>query len=146
MKRRLVSLAMVLAAACSGSDDAPPAERPICEVRFAAPSGFGPLETFEEEYPDHIGVRLGFGDDEQREFHVLAGIPGEIGEGLPDAGELGLTEGRTGALLGREEIWVLTWREDDRCDPRVVIGNGFTRAGFLAALVDAGLAPSGSTP
>jgi hypothetical protein len=114
----------------------------VCGVRFAAPAGFDPLEAFEEEYPDHIGVRLGFRDERGREFHVFAGIPGEFGEGLPTAGSLQLTEGRVGSLAGRARVWVLTWEEGGRCDPRAALGNGFTREGFDAALVDAGLAPA----
>lgn len=115
----------------------------VCGVRFAAPAGFDPLEAFEEEYPDHLGVRLGFRDERGREFHVFAGIPGEFGEGLPAAGSVPLTEGRVGSLAGRAHVWVLTWEEGGRCDPRAALGNGFTREEFHAALVDAGLAPAG---
>jgi hypothetical protein len=35
----------------------------------------------------------------------------------------------------------VVWTEDDECDPRAVIGNGFTHADFVAALADGGLAP-----
>ena len=111
----------------------------MCEVRFAAPDGFAPIETFEDDYPDHIGVRLGYRDDRRREFHVLVGIPGEIGEGLPAAGSVELAGGETGTVLGRDDVWVVVWREGDVCDPRAVIGNGFTRSEFVAALTDAGL-------
>jgi hypothetical protein len=144
VRRRLACLLLVGAAACSGSDP-PPAERPTCEVRFEAPSGFEPLSTFEEEYADHVGVRLGFLDEQRRELHVLVGIPGEIGEGLPSAGEVELTEGRSGALLGRETVWVVRWDEADVCDPRAIIGNGFDRPSFLDALAEAGVAPTGSS-
>ena len=124
-----------------GSCEAPPDEpRLVCGVRFAAPAGFDPLEPFEEEYPDHVGVRLGFRDERGREFHVFAGIPGEFGEGLPAAGSVPLTEDRVGSLAGRARVWVLTWEEGGRCDPRAALGNGFTREQFQAALVDAGLA------
>jgi hypothetical protein len=135
-------LALVLVLALAGCTRAEPVEsddRPICELRFAAPAGFAPLDAFEEEYPDHVGVRLGFRDPQGREFHVLVGIPGEIGEGLPTAGELELTEERTAQLVGRDDVWIAIWDEDDRCDPRAVIGNGFTRETFEEALVDAGL-------
>jgi hypothetical protein len=136
------ALAAMLASACAGDGaDAPAA--PTCEIRFAAPSGFAPTETFEQRYDDRIGVRLGFRDVRRREFHVFAGIPGEFGEGLPDAGTLRLTDGRIGALVGRGDVWFLTWTEGDRCDPRAVLGNGFSRSGFESALVDAGLATGG---
>jgi hypothetical protein len=126
---------------CTSSEPDEPDDRPVCEVRFAAPAGFAPLDSFEEDYPDHVGVRLGFRDPGGREFHVLVGIPGEIGEGMPTAGELELTEGRRAELVGRDEVWIAIWGEDDRCDPRAVIGNGFTRETFREALVDAGLVP-----
>jgi hypothetical protein len=139
---RGLALALVVAlCGCTGSETAESDDRPVCEVRFAAPAGFAPLDSFEEEYPDHVGVRLGFRDPQEREFHVLVGIPGEIGEGLPTAGELELTEGRTSELVGRDDVWIAIWDEDDRCDPRAVIGNGFTRETFGEALVDAGLVP-----
>lgn len=125
-----------------GSCAAPDDPLVVCGVRFAAPAGFDPLEAFEEEYPDHIGVRLGFRDEDGREFHVFAGIPGELGEGLPAAGSVPLTEDRVGSLAGRARVWVLTWEEGGRCDPRAALGNGFTREQFQAALVDAGLAPA----
>lgn len=73
-------------------------------------------------------------------FHVLVGIPGEFAEGLPQLGDLPLSEGRTGFLVGRDEVWIVTWDESDLCDPRAVIGNGFTKDEFIDALEDAGLA------
>jgi hypothetical protein len=138
-------LAVVLAAvSCSGASARRPAGPPICEIRFAAPDGFAPTESFEQRYDDRIGVRLGFRDVQRRELHVFAGIPGEFGEGLPDAGRIAMTEGRTGVLVGRGDVWFLTWTQGDRCDPRAVLGNGFSRDAFGAALVEAGLAPGAS--
>jgi hypothetical protein len=134
----LVGATMFGLGSCAVADDPPV----VCNVRFAAPAAFEPLEPFEEEYPDHVGVRLGFRDDREREFHVFAGIPGEFGEGLPPAGSVGLTGGRNGSLAGRALVWVLTWEEGGPCDPRAVLGNGFSREEFHAALVDAGLAPA----
>ena len=123
---------------CSAPDEPPV----VCGVRFAAPAGSDPLEPFEERYADHVGLRLGFRDDRGREFHVFAGIPGEFGEGLPAAGSVPLTEGRIGSLAGRAQVWVLTWEEGGLCDPRAVLGNGYTREEFQLALADAGLAPA----
>jgi hypothetical protein len=134
-----VALLLAGLAACVGPGAEDPVV-PVCEVRFAAPTGFAPLETFEEPYPDHVGVRLGYRDDQRREFHVLVGIPGEIGEGLPAAGTLELTEARTARMMGRDRVWVVVWSEGDLCDPRAVIGNGFDRDEFVDALGDAGLA------
>jgi hypothetical protein len=137
---RGLALALAVAlAGCTASEPAEPEDRLVCEVRFAAPAGFAPLDPFEEEYRDHVGVRLGFRDPQGREFHVLVGIPGEIGEGLPAAGQLELTEGRSAELVGRDDVWIAIWDEGDRCDPRAVIGNGFTQETFKEALADAGL-------
>jgi hypothetical protein len=110
-----------------------------------APSDFAPLEeTFEEEYPDHVGVRFGFRDDERRELHVLVGILGEIGEGLPVVGEVALADGGTASLQsGPHGVWVAVWEEGDRCDPRAVIANGVEeRSEFLDLLAEAGVARS----
>ena len=134
-------LVLLVLAACEGDpEQSVEDQRTVCEVRFAAPSGFAPLDSFEEDYPDHVGLRLGFRDDREREFHVLVGIPGEIGEGLPPAEDLVLSEGRTARLVGEDPVWIAIWTEGDVCDPRAVIGNGFTRESFGAALEDAGLA------
>jgi len=141
----MLALLIVGAMAFGLGGCAAPEEPPVvCNVRFAAPAGFEPLEPFEERYADHVGVRLGFRDDRRREFHVFAGIPGEFGEGLPAAGSMGLTEGRSGDLAGRVHVWVLTWEEGGPCDPRAVLGTGFSRTEFQAVLVDAGLAPADS--
>jgi hypothetical protein len=127
-------------AGCAGRVAQPSTDDlPMCDVRFAAPTGFAPIETFEDPYPDHVGVRLGFQDPEGRQFHVLSGIPGEIGEGLPAAGSVALSEGRSGELVGRDEVWVVVWDEGDVCDPRAVIGDGFTRPEFEDLLGQAGL-------
>ena len=141
--RRLALLLAVAASAtaCSGEPGDEEPEHVECEPDLAAPAGFEPLRPFEEEYPDHTGIRLGFRDQDGRELHFFAGIPGEFGEGLPTAGPVELTRERTGFLLGRDDVWVVTWREGGVCDPRAVLANGFSRRGFMAALVDAGLAP-----
>jgi len=138
-----VSSVLTLAACAGGVGSAPGTSRPappICDARFAPPSGFEPTETFKEEYPDRIAVRLGYADGQGRELHAFAGIPGEFGEGLPDAGSLTLAGGRTGRLSGGpNEVWVVTWEEDGACDPRAVLGNGFDRQAFLEVLEGSGL-------
>jgi hypothetical protein len=144
--RRLSVALLVALAACGGWGGGEPSEPPTCELAFTPPSGFEPLEeVFEEEYPDHVGVRFGFRDDERRELHALVGIPGEIGEGLPVVGEVALSGGRTATILsGDQGVWIVVWEEGDRCDPRAVIANGFEeRSEFLDALVDAGVMPAG---
>jgi hypothetical protein len=139
----LVLVALILAGCRREHQEPPPI--PTCEVRFAAPAGFEPLEPIEQRFPDRIGVRLGFRDAQDREFHVFAGIRGEFGEGLPDAGALALVDGGEAVLIGDGAVWIATWRLGDRCDPRAVIGTGFGRRPFLRALVDAGLVPATGT-
>jgi hypothetical protein len=130
----------LVACARDAVNEVPSAPETIrCAPVFEAPTGFEPLETFEETYPDHIGVRLGYRDERRRELHAFAGIPGEFGEGLPDAGEVSLTHERTGHLFGRETVWVLVWDEGDTCDPRAVLGNGLDRRSFLASLERSGI-------
>jgi hypothetical protein len=130
--------------ACGGgaaTQPSPTAERTACEVRFVTPEGFERTETFEEPYPDRVGVRLGWLDDEGRELHAFAGIPGEFGEGLPDAGTVELAAGGTGRLAGGvHEVWVLSWNEGGTCDPRVILGRGLDRRAFLELLRRAGVA------
>lgn len=141
-----VSSILALAACAGGTGQAPeaaPAGPPVCDARFAPPAGFEPTETFKEEYPDRIGVRLGYADGEGRELHAFAGIPGEFGEGLPDAGIVTLSGGRTGQLSGGPNaVWVVSWDEDGPCDPRAVLGSGFGRRAFLAILEGSGLVVS----
>ena len=128
--------------ACGRGDAKPASPTPAtvtCAPAFEAPTGFEPLETFEETYPDHVGVRLGYRDERRRELHAFAGIPGEFGEGLPDAGEVALTRDRSGHLFGQGTVWVLVWDEGDRCDPRAVLGNGLERGVFLGSLERSGI-------
>lgn len=142
MRRTFVLLLLATTACTVGGTEQPTPSRVMCDVRFAAPPGFGPLEPFEEEYDDHVGVRLGFRDERRREVHLFAGIPGEIGEGLPSAGRVRLTDGRTVGVFGRGEVWVVVWNERDICDPRAVLVNGLSRREFLSTLAEMGLAAS----
>lgn len=144
--RRSAAVLAVLLVACPGSDGSPEGERGgVCEPRFEAPSGFEAGRVLREEYADHVGVHRAFRDGQGGSLHFFAGIPGEFGEGLPSGGEVELTEGRTGRLLGQgDQAWMVVWEEGGRCDPRVVVSNGLTREEFLDALVQAGIgAPDG---
>jgi hypothetical protein len=129
--------------ACGGgaaTQPTPTSERSTCEVSFVTPPGFERTDTFEEPYPDRIGVRLGFRDETGRELHAFAGIRGEFGEGLPDAGTVELATGAIGRLSGGvHRVWVLVWDEGGPCDPRVVLGRGFDRRAFLEMLQRAGV-------
>lgn len=142
MRRTFVLLLLATTGCTVGGTQESTPSRVVCDVRFAAPSGFGPLEPLEVEYDDHVGVRLDFRDERLREVHVFAGIPGEIGEGLPSAGWVTLNEGGPLRVVGRDRVWVVVWDEGDICDPRAVLVTGFSRREFVATLAEMGLAPS----
>lgn len=142
MRRTFVLLLLATTACTVGGTQQPTPSPVVCDVRFAAPSGFGPLEPLEVEYDDHVGVRLDFRDDRRREVHVFAGIPGEIGEGLPSAGWVTLNEGGPRRVVGRDQVWVVVWDEGDICDPRAVLVNGLSRREFVTTLAEMGLSPS----
>jgi hypothetical protein len=142
-----VSSVLALAACAGGAGSSPDPGTTTgslhCDAPLAPPAGFEPTETFEEAYPDRIGVRLGYADEEGRELHMFAGIPGELGEGLPDAGTVKLAGGASGRLSGGpNEVWVVSWEEGGACDPRAVLGSGFGRRAFMAVLEDSGLVAS----
>lgn len=141
MRRTFVLLLLATTACTVGGTQEPTPSPVVCDLRFAAPSGFGPLEPLEVEYDDHVGVRLDFRDERRREVHVFAGIPGEIGEGLPSAGWVTLNEGGPLRVVGRDRVWVVVWDEGDICDPRAVLVNGLSRREFVATLAEMGLAP-----
>jgi hypothetical protein len=137
-----VSSVLTLVACGGGAASQPPptSDRPTCEVSFVTPPGFERTDTFEEPYPDRVGVRLGFRDEAGRELHAFAGIPGEFGEGLPDAGTVVLVGGGIGRLAGGvHRVWVLVWDEGGPCDPKVALGRGFERRAFLETLERAGV-------
>jgi hypothetical protein len=141
-----VSGVLTLVACAGGGGSAPEAGHstpPVCDTPLAPPAGFESTETFKEEYPDRVGVRAGYADQDGRELHAFAGIPGEFGEGLPDQGSVLLTSGATGRLAGGpNQVWVVSWEEGGGCDPRAVLGSGFGRRSFMAVLAGAGLVAS----
>lgn len=85
---------------------------------------------------------MGFADPAGREIHVFAGIPGEFGEGLPDHGEVTVTEGGPARLLGDGSVWVLVWDTSGACAAHAVLGNGFKRGEFLRVVKEAGVVPT----
>lgn len=146
--RAIVCAVVVLTPACSRGSSAPraptgPSGPPACETGFTPPEGFEQTESFTEPYADHLGVRQGFKDDEGRELHVFAGIPGEFGEGLPPGGSVTVSTGESAAVLGKDEVWALVWDTQGPCSARAVLGNGFGRAEFLGSLKDAGIVQPG---
>jgi hypothetical protein len=105
-----------------------------CHQLAVAPTGFKVTETVEERYPDHIGIRITFRDDHGRLLHSFTGVPGEYGEGLPVAGSAHLASGEDVSLIGEDQTWVVAWDTGGLCGAHALIGNGFTREGFIRAL------------
>ena len=110
-----------------------------CRAPAVAPSGFKVMETVEERYPDHIGIRITFRDDHGRLLHAFTGVPGEYGEGLPVAGSAHLVSGEDVSLIGKNQTWVIAWDTGGLCGANALIGNGFTREGFIKALEASGV-------
>ena len=64
-------------------------------------------------------------------------LRGPLGRSWP----VDLAAGGTGRLAGGvHEVWVLSWNEGGTCDPRVILGRGFDRRGFLELLRRTGVA------
>jgi hypothetical protein len=138
----LLTLGLVLVTACTTADpERPHDEVETCEPGFTTPEGFQQTESLEDRYADHVGIRLGFRDQDGRELHYFAGVPGEFGEGLPTRGSVPAATGVDAVLQGSGEVWVLSWQAPGPCGRRAVLGNGFTRQGFLQTLRQAAVIP-----
>ncbi len=141
----LVAAVLAAATACTGGSagrrTAEGSPEPVrCQADyFTVPPGFHAVRTFEERYPDHVGIRLSLRDERGRELHVFSGIPGEFGEGLPADGRVTVTGSGQVGLVGSRRVWVLWWEVEDACTPRAVLGNGLTRNEFLQVLAASGL-------
>jgi hypothetical protein len=110
-----------------------------CRALAVAPSGFKVTEKVEERYPDHIGIRITFRDDHGRLLHSFTGVPGEYGEGLPVAGSAHLVSGEDVSLIGKDQTWIIAWDTGGLCGAQALIGNGFTREGFIKVLKASGV-------
>ncbi len=140
-RARLLAAVIAAAAGCSSPGASP--TPPVCEPPLAPPAGFVQVERVESRQADHVGVRTSYRASDGRELHLLAGIPGEIGEGLPTGGTVRLAEGVDARLLGEDERWALVWGSDDLCEPYAVIGEGFDRGSFLGLLREVGFVERG---
>jgi hypothetical protein len=130
----------------SGPSDAPASGggqdgRPTCEVLYAPPTGFLPSQSDRVPQLSAIGVRESFVDDDGREIHLTSGIEGEFGEGAPTAGELEVSTGQTGTLLGSGSDWILVWSLHPPCAKQTVGAAGFAREAFVDALRRMGVLP-----
>lgn len=139
--RSFALVALLIVAGCTGRTAGQPAARPSpkCSRVAVAPSGFKVTETVEERYPDHIGVRITFGDERGRRLNYFTGVPGEYGEGLPVSGSAQLASGDDVSLIGEDLTWVIAWDTGGLCGSHAVIGNGFTKEGFIKALRASGV-------
>lgn len=110
-------------AAASPSTVRCPLEVPAVFVEWEA------AEEIEVEAEDHIGVRETF-TSEGRSVTLMVGIAGEVGEGLPVAGQRETTTGMFATLQGEADTWALTWRDAGTCGDRAVLGEGLGQADF----------------
>ena len=112
------------------------------ELRNTSPSS-SVSTRFEEPYPDRVRgtARVSGSLGPARELHAFAGIPGEFGEGLPDAGTVVARWGRDRAPRRWRPpcLGCSVWDEGGPCDPKVVLGRGFERRAFLETLERAGV-------
>lgn len=140
-RARLLTAILAVAAGCSSPGA--PAVPLVCEPPLAPPAGFVQVERVESREADHVGVRTSYRSADGPELHLLAGIPGEVGEGLPMAGTVRVAGGVDARLLGADRRWVLVWGSDEVCDPYAVIGEGFDRRSFVGLLREVGFVEPG---
>jgi hypothetical protein len=135
---RSVAIAAVLVLGGCGGEAPADDEPPRCDVPFTVPPGFEVTGGIEDPYPDRLGVRVDMRGDAGRELHFFVGIPGEFGEGLPDAGTLQAAGGGGGTLLGRDDVWVFLAGTGSGCADTAVLGSGMQRPAFIELLREAG--------
>lgn len=136
----MVAVAVATATIAACAPEAPAPEEPTrCAAPIADPPGFTVTQSFDETGPGHIGIRRSLADARGHELHLFAGIPGDIGEGLPVAATVTLADGGIARLLGRERVWVLAWSGAAPCTPQAVLSVGMTRRAFLGLLCDVGV-------
>jgi hypothetical protein len=108
------------------------------------PEGFVLVRTREFRYADRIGVREEYRDPDGRLLVHLLGVEGQVGEHATIADEVELATGEPATIFGDGEHpnWSLVWSGRPPCRQLAVVGNGFTRDEFEAAMSDAGLLAS----
>ena len=120
----------------------PRGEKPRCSAFVGQPpEGFVLVRTREFRYPDRIGVREEYRDQDGRLLVHLLGVGGQLGEHATIADEVELATGDPAKIYGdgQNPNWVLVWNGRPPCRQVAVVGNGFTRAEFEAAMNEAGL-------
>jgi hypothetical protein len=151
--RRPLSLlvALVLGAGCTGDPPASQPEKadastgvalPRCDASLGAPPpGFLLVRSREIRYRDHVGVREEYRHQDGRLLVYLLGVTGEMGEGATVAKDIELASGKIATLFGSggSRGWSVSWSDEHPCPQLAVVGNGFRRGEFLAALTDSGI-------
>ena len=142
-------LVAVLGAGCTGDrPEGTPAPAPAspeagprrCDASPGAPpEGFLLVRSREIRYSDHIGVREEYRDEDGRLLVYLLGVTGEMGEGATVVEDVALGSGDPATLFGSggKRGWSVVWDDQHPCPQLAIVGNGFTREEFLAALTDA---------
>lgn len=105
------------------------------------PEGFVLVRTRELRYTDHVGVREEHRDETGRLLVYLLGVTGEMGEGATVSEDMELSTGEDATLFGTEDedAWSVVWSDDPPCPQMAIVGNGFTREGFISALRESGV-------
>ena len=150
MRRALPLLAVVvLGAGCTGDRPAaaPPspgasseAGPPRCEASLGAPpEGFLLVRSREIRYRDHVGLREEYRHEDGRLLVHLLGVVGEMGEGASVVEDVELATGEAASLFGSggRRGWSVVWSDEHPCPQMAVVGNGFSREEFLAAMREA---------
>ena len=134
--------AIVPACAKQTVADRPEARGPTrCSPPIEAPAGFELVESLEDPYSDHVGVRVSLRDADGDELHLFSGIPGEFGEGLPLDSNV-TVGGVQGRLLGQDGVWVIAWTGDGPCGVKAILSNGLSRKDFLDVVEPGSIEPA----
>jgi hypothetical protein len=143
----------VLGAGCTGDrpsadlgssppGDPPDGGPPRCQASPGPPTeGFVLGRVREIRYPDHIGVREEYRHGDGRLLVYLLGVTGEMGEGATVVEELELSNGEPATLFGDagNRSWSLVWSDELPCPQMAIVGNSFSRDGFVSALRESGV-------
>jgi hypothetical protein len=131
-------LLLAVAFLASACDDGGPKPRPvpketICRIALETPAEFRPAGRQRIPDTNRVAVRETYRSSRGQTLTLFAGVRGEFGEGMRFYGRVSRETG-TARLYGKGSNWVLIWRSPGPCGPRAVIGERFSRAGFLDVL------------
>ena len=131
-------LLLAIALWASACDDGGPeprasAHKTACQIDIQPPAEF--RQAGRQRIPDtnRVALRETYRSSRGQTLTLFAGVRGEFGEGMRFYGRVSRETG-TARLYGKGSNWVLIWRSPGPCGPRAVIGERFSRAGFLDVL------------